>query len=179
MARRWARLWKPPYQVDATGALRPGANQLEIKVTNQWSNRQMGDRLGPPEKAGAAPGGGFMVAGDGRGGRKRPRESGLIGPVTVIAQAGAPDDAGIPVNYDEALWAITPFRSVGGAIGANRAACATPNLERETPPGDRAPVRGKRIWPRPGRRHGMSFDVFDQGHGRRWTGRPSAGKCTV
>jgi len=28
-----------------------GANQLEIKVTNQWSNRQMGDRLGPPESA--------------------------------------------------------------------------------------------------------------------------------
>jgi hypothetical protein len=77
-------LWKPPYQLDVTGALRPGANQLEIKVTNQWSNRQMGDRLAPPEKRVLPPAGGFMMAG-GRGGPQTPAESGLIGPVTVVA----------------------------------------------------------------------------------------------
>ena len=36
-------LWKPPYQVDATGALKPGGNDLEIKVTNLWPNRLIGD----------------------------------------------------------------------------------------------------------------------------------------
>jgi hypothetical protein len=77
-------LWKPPYQLDVTGPLRPGANQLEIKVTNQWSNRQMGDRLGPPEKRVLPPAGGFMMGG-GRGGPQTPAESGLIGPVTVVA----------------------------------------------------------------------------------------------
>ncbi len=25
-------LWKPPYKVDVTGALRPGANRIEVKV---------------------------------------------------------------------------------------------------------------------------------------------------
>jgi hypothetical protein len=57
---------------------------LEIKVTNQWSNRQMGDRLGPAEKRVLPPAGGFTMAG-GRGGPQTPAESGLIGPVTVVA----------------------------------------------------------------------------------------------
>jgi hypothetical protein len=59
---------------------------LELKVTNQWSNRQMGDRLGPAEKRVLPPVGGFMMMGGGRGGPQTPAESGLIGPVTVIAQ---------------------------------------------------------------------------------------------
>jgi len=37
-------VWKTPYRVDATGALKAGANQLEIKVTNGWANRIIGDR---------------------------------------------------------------------------------------------------------------------------------------
>jgi hypothetical protein len=37
-------VWKRPYRVDATGALKAGANQLEIKVTNGWANRIVGDR---------------------------------------------------------------------------------------------------------------------------------------
>ena len=78
-------LWKPPYQVDVTGALRPGANQLEIKVTNQWSNRQMGDRLGPAGEEGAAPGGRLHDGGRHAAGLRLPAESGLIGPVTVVA----------------------------------------------------------------------------------------------
>ena len=45
-----ATLWKPPYRVNLTDALKPGENRLEIKVTNQWTNRQMGDRLAPPDK---------------------------------------------------------------------------------------------------------------------------------
>ena len=42
--------WAPPYRVDVTAALKAGANRLEIAVTNEWTNRQIGDRLLPPEK---------------------------------------------------------------------------------------------------------------------------------
>src|SRR5262249_47907878 len=36
-------LWKPPFQADVTSALKPGANRVEIKVTNLWPNRMIGD----------------------------------------------------------------------------------------------------------------------------------------
>ncbi|MDB5242016.1 MAG: glycoside hydrolase [Spirosoma sp.] len=35
--------WKKPFQVDVTEALKPGANTLQIKVTNLWVNRLIGD----------------------------------------------------------------------------------------------------------------------------------------
>jgi alpha-L-rhamnosidase len=37
-------LWKPPFAADVTAALRPGTNHLEIRVTNLWPNRIIGDR---------------------------------------------------------------------------------------------------------------------------------------
>jgi hypothetical protein len=37
-------LWKTPFQVDVTGALKPGANALQVKVTNLWVNRLIGDQ---------------------------------------------------------------------------------------------------------------------------------------
>lgn len=37
-------VWKSPYRVDATGALKAGANQVDIKVTDLWANRIIGDR---------------------------------------------------------------------------------------------------------------------------------------
>jgi hypothetical protein len=36
-------LWKPPYRVDITEVAKPGANKVEIKVTNVWKNRLLGD----------------------------------------------------------------------------------------------------------------------------------------
>ena len=36
-------LWKKPYRLDIRTALRPGRNQLEIRVTNLWPNRLIGD----------------------------------------------------------------------------------------------------------------------------------------
>ncbi len=36
-------VWHAPYRVDATTALKPGKNQVAIKVTNAWVNRLIGD----------------------------------------------------------------------------------------------------------------------------------------
>jgi len=36
-------LWKAPFQVDVTEALKAGTNHVEIKVTNLWPNRMIGD----------------------------------------------------------------------------------------------------------------------------------------
>lgn len=37
-------LWKPPFQADVTSVLKPGKNRIEVKVTNLWPNRIIGDR---------------------------------------------------------------------------------------------------------------------------------------
>jgi hypothetical protein len=44
-----ALLWKEPFRADITGLVRPGANQLEVTVTNLWANRLIGDEQLPPE----------------------------------------------------------------------------------------------------------------------------------
>ena len=36
-------LWKKPFRMDITSALKPGENALEIRVTNLWANRVIGD----------------------------------------------------------------------------------------------------------------------------------------
>ncbi|MDR3793498.1 MAG: glycosyl hydrolase [Terracidiphilus sp.] len=36
--------WKTPYRLEVTGALKPGANRIEVAVTNLWVNRLIGDQ---------------------------------------------------------------------------------------------------------------------------------------
>jgi len=42
-------LWKPPFRVELSGVVRPGKNRVEIKVTNLWPNRLIGDEQLPPD----------------------------------------------------------------------------------------------------------------------------------
>ena len=42
-------LWKPPFRVDVTGALKAGDNTLELRVVNLWINRQIGDEQLPED----------------------------------------------------------------------------------------------------------------------------------
>jgi hypothetical protein len=96
--------WKPPYQVDVTGALRPGANTLEIEVANTWNNRLIGDEHLPldskwkdpetllewPEwfrKGQRAPGGRFTFTSNRHYTRNSPLQpAGLLGPVQIVTQ---------------------------------------------------------------------------------------------
>ena len=42
-------LWKEPFKTDITGLLHPGDNRIEIKVTNLWPNRLIGDAAMPED----------------------------------------------------------------------------------------------------------------------------------
>jgi hypothetical protein len=37
-------LWKAPFRIDVSDALKPGSNEIRIKVTNLWVNRMIGDQ---------------------------------------------------------------------------------------------------------------------------------------
>lgn len=43
-------LWKPPFQACITSALKPGMNRIEIRVTNVWANRLIGDEDLPDDR---------------------------------------------------------------------------------------------------------------------------------
>ncbi|HJU12633.1 MAG TPA: glycosyl hydrolase, partial [Candidatus Binataceae bacterium] len=71
-------VWKEPYRVDLTSALKPGANSLEVKVTNGWANRIIGDRQPNATKTYTFTSPRFYNA-------KAPLwPSGLLGPVQLI-----------------------------------------------------------------------------------------------
>lgn len=42
-------LWKPPFESDISTVAHPGTNTIEIKVTNLWPNRLIGDEQLPPD----------------------------------------------------------------------------------------------------------------------------------
>ena len=69
-------VWHAPYRVNVTSALKPGGNQLVVKVTNAWVNRLIGDQQ---------PGAVKYTFADVKPYRANSPllASGLIGPVTV------------------------------------------------------------------------------------------------
>ena len=74
--------WKPPYRFDIARELRPGANELEVRVVNTWHNRLVADAKLPPNErmTRLCPGTQYR--------RYRDRElipSGLLGPVRIIS----------------------------------------------------------------------------------------------
>jgi hypothetical protein len=73
--------WKPPYTVDMSNAIQKGSNRLTVRVTNQWTNRIVGDRAAPVEER--------ILTGLDMKSRFGPRElveSGLLGPVRILAR---------------------------------------------------------------------------------------------
>ena len=47
--RNMGVLWKAPYRVDISEAVHQGSNDIEIRVTNLWPNRLIGDEQMPAE----------------------------------------------------------------------------------------------------------------------------------
>ncbi|MDR3457556.1 MAG: glycosyl hydrolase [Verrucomicrobiae bacterium] len=97
-------LWKPPFRVELTGAAQPGKNKLEVKVTNLWPNRLIGDEQLPADRewegkrlkawpqwvldGKPSPTGRFTFTTWHHWTKDEPLlESGLIGPVKIICAA--------------------------------------------------------------------------------------------
>jgi len=76
--RELGTLWKAPFRLDITSALRPGENRLEIAVANLWVNRLIGDAALPPESRVA-----WTTWNPYKKDSPLP-ESGLLGPVTLL-----------------------------------------------------------------------------------------------
>jgi hypothetical protein len=72
-------LWKPPYRVDITSAVMPGANKIEVRVTNVWKNRLIGDQKLPVASRLTWTFYPFYKADDSL------VESGLLGPVRLLS----------------------------------------------------------------------------------------------
>jgi hypothetical protein len=88
--RRLGVLWKEPFQADVSGLLVPGRNVLEVKVTNLWNNRLMGDLLDPGHKPYARTNMALKV--------RDLIPAGLFGPVTIrrAVRRSAGDAASAP-----------------------------------------------------------------------------------
>ncbi len=72
-------LWKPPFRVDVTDAVKKGKNELEIAVVNTWVNRLIGDDKFPKEK----PVANVFVRGAIPAADLEKHPSGLLGPVML------------------------------------------------------------------------------------------------
>jgi hypothetical protein len=68
-----------PYRIDVTKALKPGRNQLTIKVVNTWVNRLIGDQQPNPSKIAFADVTSYSAS-------SPLMASGLIGPVQILRE---------------------------------------------------------------------------------------------
>lgn len=79
-------VWCAPWQVDVGGAIKPGTNELEIKVANVWINRLLYDRQLPEAERIT-----WTNANKQNFANSTPVESGLLGPVTLRTLQGFPE----------------------------------------------------------------------------------------
>ncbi len=88
-------VWTAPWRAELTGALKAGANELEIAVTNPWANRLVGDAGLPPERRVAMSnmqlekGKRTLKAFQGFASEDPLQPSGLMGPVTLSVTRAA------------------------------------------------------------------------------------------
>lgn len=73
-------VWKKPFVVDVSSALRMGKNKLEVRVTNLWVNRMIGDAQPDAAKKFT------YITWDFYNAQSPLLPSGLLGPVKLIAQ---------------------------------------------------------------------------------------------
>jgi hypothetical protein len=77
-------LWKEPFVVEATPALRAGENVLEVEVSNTWRNRLVGDSGNPPAERVSWVLGNVSLA------SSTPLlPAGLLGPVRIVTEVRA------------------------------------------------------------------------------------------
>jgi hypothetical protein len=72
-------VWSDPYQLDITAAIVPGKNSLKVEITSTWFNRLAYD-AGLPENQRKT----WTISGPDK--NSPLRNSGLLGPVTIIAE---------------------------------------------------------------------------------------------
>jgi len=89
-------LWKTPFRIDITKDLKPGANTLEVRVTNLWVNRIIGDRQPNIQKQYTFTSPTFYKA------DSPLLPSGLIGPVQIIQRVSG--------LRNQKLFSISNFR---------------------------------------------------------------------
>ena len=72
-------LWKLPYQIDISKAIKSGKNTVELKVTNQWDNRLIGDKTLAKDRKVLS----FIPT---FGVSQKLKDSGLLGPIVLKVQ---------------------------------------------------------------------------------------------
>ncbi len=77
-------LWMPPFTTEITTSLNAGENELEVRVTNLWPNRLIGDQFLPEEQRFTRTNIHKFTTND------QPRVSGLLGPVRIISAKRVP-----------------------------------------------------------------------------------------
>jgi hypothetical protein len=71
-------VWTAPMRVEIGKALRTGANELVVEVSNTWHNRLLADSVLPPERRTS------WLSSPFTGASKKPLDAGLFGPVYIL-----------------------------------------------------------------------------------------------
>jgi hypothetical protein len=106
--RTYPALWKPPFKVDVTDAVRGGRLDLSIRITNRWPNRLIGDDALPEGKRGTWTSWRHWTSAE------KPLPSGLLGPVALEVLSRTED--GAPADIDFAAAAGMDWRVRTGKL---------------------------------------------------------------